>query len=124
MRTALLCLAIALGMMAATAAPAAADHKTLTSSEPSGPPAPERSSVDVDLKLGANGFRIGARVFGKEGYTGGAWLNGETRPEGFSVDGRVEREGGRSWNFKLNADIDQALRQLMRGWWGGGLTDL
>ena len=80
-------------------------------------------SLDVDLKLGLNGFRLGGRLFGKEGYKGGAWLNGETRPEGFSVDGRVEREGGKSWNFKLNADIDEALRRAMR-WWGGGLTDL
>jgi hypothetical protein len=125
MRTALLCLAIALGVIVLSAAPSAADHKTLVSaeSEQSAPSAPERSSLDVDLKLGLNGFRLGGRLFGKEGYKGGAWLNGETRPEGFSVDGRVEREGGKSWNFKLNADIDEALRRAMR-WWGGGLTDL
>lgn len=118
-----LSLAIALGVIVLTGTPSAADHKTLVSAEQSAPSAPERSSVDVDLKLGLNGFRLGARLFGKEGYSGGAWLNGETRPEGFSVDGRVEREGGKSWNFKLNADIDEALRRAMR-WWGGGLTDL
>lgn len=123
MRTALLFLAIALGVVGLTAAPSAADHKALVSSEQSGTPAPERSSVDVDLKLGLNGFRLGARLFGKEGYSGGAWLNGETRREGFSVDGRLERDGGKSWNFKLNADIDEALRRAMR-WWSGGLTDL
>lgn len=125
MRTALLCLAIALGVIGLTATPSAADHKNLVSSdsEHSTPPASERSSVDVDLKLGLNGFRLGGRLFGKDGYKGGAWLNGETRPEGFSVDGRVEREGGKSWNFKLNADIDEALRRAMR-WWGSGLTDL
>jgi hypothetical protein len=123
MRTPLLCLAIVLGALVLTAAPSAADHKTLVSAEPSAPPAPERSSVDVDLKLGLNGFRLGARIFGKDGYTGGAWINGETRAEGFSVDGRLEREGGKSWNFKINADIDEALRRAMR-WWGGGLTEL
>ena len=123
MHTAFLCLAIALGAIVLTAAPAAADHNALLSSDESVATAPERSSLDVDLKLGLNGFRIGARVFGKEGYTGGAWLNGETRREGFSVDGRLERDGGKSWNFKLNADIDEALRKVMR-WWGGGLTDL
>ncbi len=123
MRTALLFLAIALGVVGLTAAPSAADHKALVSSEQSGTPAPERSSLDVDLKLGLNGFRLGARLFGKEGYSGGAWLNGETRREGFSVDGRLERDGGKSWNFKLNADIDEALRRAMR-WWSGGLTDL
>ena len=124
MQNALFISAFTLGVIALTAAPSAADHKAFLSLEQNAPTAPERSSVDVDLKLGANGFRIGARVFGKDGYTGGAWLNGETRPEGFSVDARVEREGGKSWNFKLNADIDQALQQLMRGWLRGGLTDL
>lgn len=125
MHTALLTLAIVLGVVVVTAAPSAADHKQLVSTEAdqSTPSAPERSSLDVDLKLGLNGFRLGGRLFGKEGYKGGAWLNGETRPEGFSVDGRLEREGGKSWNFKLNADIDEALRRAMR-WWGGGLTDL
>ncbi len=123
MHTALLSFALALGLMVLTAAPSAADHKTLVSAEDSASTAPERSSLDVDLKLGMNGFRLGGRVFGKEGYKGGAWLNGETRPEGFSVDGRVEREGGKSWNFKLNADIDEAVRKVMR-WWSGGLTDL
>ena len=125
MRTALLCLAITVGVIGLSAAPSAADHTKLVSSEAeqSTPSASERSSVDVDLKLGLNGFRLGGRLFGKEGYKGGAWLNGETRPEGFSVDGRVEREGGQSWNFKLNADIDEALRRAMR-WWSGGLTDL
>jgi hypothetical protein len=123
MRTALLFFAIVLGLTVLTAAPSAADHKTLVSSEDGASAAPERSSVDVDLKLGLNGFRLGGRLFGKEGYKGGAWLNGETRPEGFSVDGRVEREGGKSWNFKLNADIDEMLRKAMK-WWGGGLTEL
>ena len=123
MHTGFLALALVLGATVRAATPASADHKTLVSSEPSPSPAPERSSVDVDLKLGLHGFRLGARLFGKEGYSGGAWLNGETRPEGFSVDGRVEREGGKSWNFKLNADLDEVLRRAMR-WWSGGLTEL
>ena len=123
MRTAVLSLAIALGVIGLTVAPSGADHKALVSSDQSDLSAPERSSVDVDLKLGLNSFRLGARLFGKGGYSGGAWINGETRPEGFTVDGRLEREGGKSWNFKLNADIDEALRRAMR-WWGGGLTDL
>src|SRR6188474_2806655 len=110
MHTALLSFALAVAIIVLTAAPGAADHKTLVSSEESASTEPDRSSLDVDLKLGVNGFRLGGRVFGKEGYKGGAWLNGETRPEGFSVDGRVEREG-KSWNFKLNADIDEALRK-------------
>ena len=125
MQTVVVCVTITLAAIMLTAVPAAADHKKLVSmeSEQSTPSAPERSSLDIDLKLGVNGFRLGGRLFGKEGYKGGAWVNGETRPEGFSVDGRIERDGGKSWNFKLNADIDEALRRAMR-WWGGGLTDL
>jgi hypothetical protein len=159
MPTAILFVSVALGMIALTAVPSAADHNTYFStpqgapsaraamskgfapsalvapspevappaqdvpSAQTAPSAPERSSLEVDLKLGMNGFRIGGRLFSKDGYTGGAWLNGETRPDGFTVDGRVEREGGKSWNFKLNADIDEALRKAMR-WWGGTKTDL
>ena len=119
MRTAVLLLALGVGLLVYPAAPTMADHNALAT-EPGG--APERSSLDVDVKLGVNGFRLGARIFGNEGYSGGAWLNGETRPEGFSVDGRVERGGGKAWNFKLNADIDEALRRAAR-WWTGR-TDL
>ena len=121
MQTVVLCVAIAVAAIGLTAVPSLADHNALVSAEQGEAVAPERSSVDVDLKLGLNGFRLGARVFGKSGYSGGAWINGETRPDGFSVDGRLERDGGKSWNFKLNADIDEALRRAMR-WWGGGLT--
>ena len=112
MQTVVLCVAIAVAAIGLTAVPSLADHNALVSAEQGEAVAPERSSVDVDLKLGLNGFRLGARVFGHDG---------ETRPDGFSVDGRLERDGGKSWNFKLNADIDEALRRAMR-WWGGGLT--
>jgi hypothetical protein len=113
----LLFLVIGLAVIAVSAVPTTADHNALVSADADAPAASDRSSLDVDLKLGLNGFRLGARIFGHQGYTGGAWLNGETKPEGFSVDGRVEREGGKSWNFKLNADIDEALRRAA-GWWG------
>ena len=115
MRTAVLFVALALGLIGLAATPTMADHNSLASTE-TGAQSSDRSSLDVDLKLGLNGFRLGARVFGQQGYSGGAWLNGETRSDGFSVDGRVEREGGKAWNFKLNADIDQALRRAA-GWW-------
>ena len=121
MRTTCLLLLMGLGLIALTAVPAAADHQALVQAEAGGPPPSDRASLDVDLKLGLNGFRLGARLFGARGYSGGAWLNGETRPDGFSVDGRVERDGGKAWNFKLNADIDEALRRAAR-WWG--LRDL
>jgi hypothetical protein len=76
------------------------------------------SSLDINLKLGLNGFRLGSRLFGKDGYAGGAWLNGEARSDGFSVDGRLERDG-KAHNFKFNADIDEWLRRALR--WGAAL---
>jgi len=123
-----------LGALAAlaTAAPAWADHNRLVapadaernanaeSAEPEG--STTDGTLDIDLKLGLNGFRLGGRLFGREGYAGGAWLNGETRAEGFSLDGRVERDG-KAHNFKMNVQVDEWLRRAAR-WWSRGLTDL
>ena len=124
---------LVLGALAAalvTAAPAWADHNCLVA--PAEPDAnaetakPEGSTtdgtLDIDLKLGLNGFRLGGRLFGREGYAGGAWLNGETRAEGFSLDGRVEHDG-KAHNFKMNVQVDEWLRRAAR-WWSPGLTDL
>src|SRR3989442_12734383 len=80
----------------ALAAPARAEHNGQ---------APARDSVDLnlDLKIGGEGFRLGGTVFGLEGVYG-AWLNGAVRPDGFSVDGRLQHPE-RAYNFKLNADV-------------------
>ena len=134
---------LVLGALAAalvTVTPAWADHNRLVapadaernanaeSAKPEG--STTDATLDIDLKLGLNGFRLGGRLFGREGYAGGAWLNGETRAEGFSLDGRVERgcAGGapcERWahNFKMNVQIDEWLRRAAR-WWSRGLTDL
>ena len=116
------------GLVVALAAPARADHN--------GTPPPSMSAVeivpkmeipgtetslDINLKLGLNGFRLGSRLFGRDGLLGGAWLNGETRKDGFSLDGRVEHEG-KAHNFKFNADIDEWLSRILR--WRGGALDL
>ena len=115
----------ALAVMLVAAVPARADHKALPTEaavEPGRSAAPDTTSLDIDIKLGLDGFRFGSRLFGREGYTGGAWLNGQTRPEGFSVDGRLERDG-KAHNFKLNVEIDEWLRRAAR-WLGPGRTDL
>jgi hypothetical protein len=116
---------IALTILAAAllvATPARADHKLLVpADEPRTEAGTQTDSIDLDLKLGLKGFRFGSRLFGRDGYSGGAWLNGETRPDGFSLDGRVERDG-RAHNFKMNVDVDEWLRRAMR-WWRG-TTDL
>jgi hypothetical protein len=118
---------------------ASADHRTLVEpsdalrasedpateygSEPPGgsdrspaepPRVPESArNFELDLKVGAKGFRLGGRLFGPAGVTG-AWLNGEMRPEGFSLDGRVQGDGGRVYNFKVDAE---ALDRLTRAGW-------
>jgi hypothetical protein len=99
-------LAVIAAMMM-VAAPARADRATET---PRTTP-----SLDIDLELGPRSFRFGSRIFGREGYAGGAWLNGETRSDGFSLDGRLEH-GGKARNFKLDADIDEWVRRAVR-WW-------
>ena len=125
MRTTVILGALIAMLLAAGAAHA--DHKRLMPDESQAEsPKPEGmqtdSSLDIDLKLGVNGFRLGGRLFGREGYAGGAWLNGETRPEGFSLDGRVERDG-KAHNFKMNIDLDEWLRRAAR-WWTRSQTDL
>jgi hypothetical protein len=102
-----------LGAVLAVTTPALADHR---GSMPAG--SATESSLDIDLKLGPRSFRLGGRLFGREGYSGGAWLNGEARRDGFSLDGRIER-GGKAHNFKLDADIDEWVRRAIR--WPGAI---
>jgi hypothetical protein len=106
-----------LGTMLAFTVPAAADH---TSAPPAAPgDATPESSLGIDLKLGPDGFRFRSRLFGRHGYAGGAWLNGQTRRNGFSLDGGVEHDG-RAHDFQFNADIDEWLRRASHR----GVTDL
>jgi hypothetical protein len=96
-------------------APARADHMTLIE-RAENMPAPEAKSHDLDisLKLGLDGFRLGGRFFGSHGVAG-LWLNGERRADGFSVDGRVQSDTGRAFNFKLDAEaMDAATRAAWR----------
>src|SRR5438477_726174 len=111
---------LVLGMLAAallTTAPAWANHNAAAPADADvgrGAKSPGSTttdgSLDIDLKLGLKGFRFGSRLFGRDGYAGGAWLNGETRAEGFSLDGRLEREG-RAHNFKMDVELGEWLRR-------------
>ena len=115
-------LAGALGVLL-TASSAWAEHNTA--------PPPQRAltrdtpateqSIDIDLKIGLNGFRLGSWLFGRDGYAGGAWINGQTRRDGFSLEGRVEHEG-KAHEFRFNADIDEALQRMLR--WPGSAQGL
>src|SRR2546430_17422030 len=100
-----LALAALLGALLAVS-PAWAEHKA--AAPPEGQPTLEAPGtehfMDFTLKLGPKGFRLGSRLFGPDGLTGGGWLTGETGRHGFSLDGRVEHDG-KSHGFKFNADI-------------------
>jgi hypothetical protein len=87
------------------AAPARAEHN-------SGPET--KSTLDLDLKVDRDGFRLGGRLLGD--HVRGAWLNGRLTDGGFSVDGRVQGED-RAYNFKLNADVVDALKRAALRWW-------
>src|SRR5262249_57332674 len=94
----MLSVALIAGSLSILAAPALAEHNGQT---------PVRDSVDLnlDLKVGKDGFRLGGTLLGLEGLYG-AWINGAVRPEGFSVDGRVQHPE-RSFDFKINADVGE-----------------
>ncbi len=68
------------------------------------PPAAASDGLDIDIKIGQDSFRLGARLFGATGVWG-AWVNGQSRKDGFTVDGRLQQPD-RGYNFRLNADID------------------
>lgn len=69
--------------------------------------------VDVDVQLGADGFRLGGRVSGPQGVWG-AWLNGTVRRDGFTLDGRLQRPD-RATNFRLDADVVERPRRARPG---------
>jgi hypothetical protein len=86
----------AAALVALAAAPAAAEHDRSASSGPA-------VDLNLDLKVGRDGFRLGGQLFGAGGVWG-AWLNGERRPGGFTFDGRLQ-DPARAFNFTMNAEI-------------------
>src|SRR5262245_27047200 len=81
---------------------------------------PAGTALDLSLKLGTRGFRLGGRLSGQDGYAAGAWLTGEARPEGFRAGGRVEH-GGNSHGFSFDADLGEWLGRARQAW---DVTDL
>ena len=99
--------------LALTAWPAGAEHMTLVDPPADAAVKAPTPSLDVDIKLGAQGFRLGGRLSGSSGVAG-AWLNGQIKPEGFALDGRVQSDTGRAYNFKLDADLSELMTRA--GW--------
>ena len=97
------------GVAVLMASPGAAEHKSAPQAD---------ATLDLDVKVDRDGFRIGGRVLGD--HVLGAWLNGRRTEQGFSVDGRVQGEE-RAYNFKMNADVLDALKGAAARWWLRGL---
>jgi hypothetical protein len=107
---------LALAGVLGIASPALAEHMTLVAPEPDRPAAASwapTARMDVDVSIGRDGFRLGARVFG-EGGVHGAWLNGARTPDGFRLDGRVQRPD-RAFDFTLNLDVEPWARRALDG---------
>jgi hypothetical protein len=65
-------------------------------------PGPD-SPVDLDLRVGRDGFDVGGRFAGRGGVYG-AWLRGRLRERGMTLDGQVEHPGG-AHGFSLDAEV-------------------
>ena len=103
---------IVVALVAVSAVCAHAEHLTLMPEARPGEPA--SSSVAVQFRIGAGGFRLGARVFGERGVYG-AWLNGHADADGFTLDGRVQ-DPDKSHNFTVDSRLLEAiLRNAARG---------
>src|SRR5262245_53929048 len=112
MRWGISVLAVAMVVMNG-ASPVLAEHMRLvtpTGTDSTPQVAPERTpSVDLGITLDRDSFRLAARLLSALGVYG-AWLNGQARPDGFSLDGRFQ-DPDRSYTFKLNAEIDAWTRR-------------
>jgi hypothetical protein len=92
-------LAAALGLALVLPAPARAEP------EPGIPP--RAADLDLKLRVGPDGFRLGGRLAGPAGVWG-LWLDGLVRGEGFTLDGRLQ-EPGRVLEFRLDAELRRWL---------------
>ena len=94
----------------AAAAPDPGASRALSSGQPEtgAPPVPDREkpprSLGIDLKIDGNGFRLGGRLAGSKGVSE-AWLGGQVRADGVTLDGRVTGQDGQPRDFKLNVDL-------------------
>jgi hypothetical protein len=61
-------------------------------------------SLDIDLTVDGNGFRLGGRVFGATGVSG-AWVGAQVREDGMTLDGKIQSNDGESHDFRLNLGL-------------------
>jgi hypothetical protein len=113
---------VVLGVLAlvALAPPAGAEHMTVVDPSPEAAEHPrEGSHLDVRIKIGVDQFRLSGRLFGPDGGAG-VWLFGERGPNGYLLDGRVQTDRGRAYDFKLDAGVVDGLGRSLRGWLSRG----
>ena len=98
--------------MAAAPVPPAVDARSggIDHGGPSVAEGQPSKSIGIDLKIGANGFRLGGRVSGSKGVSE-AWVNGHVRGDGVTLDARLKGQDGAPRDFTLNLD-------LLPGWLG------
>jgi hypothetical protein len=101
-------------MMVVAAPVARAEHMTFAG-EPDVAASDPGRTLDVQVRLGKDWFRMGGRLLGGVGVPG-AWLNGQIRPDGFAIDGRVQNDTGRAYNFKFDAALDDLLSRTAWQW--------
>jgi hypothetical protein len=77
-------------------------------------PARPGPAFSLDLRAGVDWFTLGGGLSGDSGYYG-ASIAGQARPGGLLLDGRVESPA-RAFDFRLDADVGEALRRLWHGW--------
>ena len=86
---------------------------------PSAPPQslPPSADVRIDMKLNADGFRLGGTVASEAG-TYGAYVDGRRAPGGFVVNGEVQKGSQvRTYRFSLQAEGLEGLAWgLARQW--------
>jgi len=92
--------AVATMILLALAAPAAADHLTLSPDARNSAPRP--FDADVSLNIGDGTFEVGGRLFGL-----GAWLRGRVRDRGVTLDGQLKDH-----HFRLDADTEGGRPRL------------
>ena len=143
---------VALVWTIAAAAPAAADHLTLTpearpgtlpaatpgvspAPRPEVTPAPRGEAyvdvpaavppesaapspdVRVDMKFGADGFRLGGSVSDERG-TYGAWVDGRRVGRGLVLNGQVQtKTGTRTYSFTLDPDMFESMAKALARQW-------
>jgi hypothetical protein len=83
------------------APPSPSEHKV-----GSAPSAESRraKSLDIDLTVDGNGFRLGGRLSGDKGVSG-AWVGAHVRGDGMTLDGQLQSNDGESRDFRLNLGL-------------------